>query len=186
LPGRQGALGNQCASRCGKEKPALLLKLCLFTNGAKLFKIYFYTIIKDHASGEVIFMLKQQRRAIIESIAIDSLLKGCTDSEAISMLFWKFSCVEPPLSYEEQLLFMAFYRMYESYNNVKITSCEKALEILGISISKLNMSQTRIVKEAKLSYWRQYNELSRDLKKLLHHACEIGRKKKALSYICGY
>lgn len=131
-------------------------------------------------------MVKQQRRAIIESIAVDSLLKGCTDSEAISMLFWKFSCLEPPLSYEEQLLFCAFYRIYESYHSVKITSFEKALEILGISLSKLNMSQSRIIKEAKLSYWKQYNELSLDLKKLLHNAYEIGRKKRALSYICGY
>ncbi|TEB15798.1 hypothetical protein Psfp_01883 [Pelotomaculum sp. FP] len=131
-------------------------------------------------------MVNQQRRAIIEGIALDSLLKGCTDSEAISMLFWKLSSLDPPVSYEEQLLFCAFYRIYESYLNAKITSTEKAFEILGISISKLNMSQSRIIKEAKLSYWKQYNELSHDLKKLLYHAYEIGRKKKALSYICKY
>jgi len=129
-------------------------------------------------------MVNQQRRAIIESIAVDSLQKGCTDSEAISILFWTFSCVEPPLSYEEQLLFFAFYRMYESYYNVEITSSEKAMEILGISPDKLNTPQSRIIKEAKLSYWKQYNELSHDLKELLCHAYEIGRKKKALSYIC--
>lgn len=131
-------------------------------------------------------MIDQQRRAIIESIAVDTLRKGCTDSEAVSMLFWKLSYLDTPLSYDEQLLFCAFYRIYDSYLSVKITSSKKAFEILDISLSKLNMSQSRIIKEAKMSYWKQYNELSQDLNKLLYHAYEIGRKKKALSYICNY
>ena len=131
-------------------------------------------------------MINIYRRAIIEKIAVDSLSKGCTDSEAVGMLFWKLSDLYPPLSHEEQLLFCAFYRIYQSYHDISITSPEKAFEILGISIYKLNMSQSRIIKEAKLSYWTQYNKLSHDLKQLLYHAYEIGEKKKALSYICNY
>ena len=131
-------------------------------------------------------MNTQHRRAIIEDIAVDSMLKGCTDSEAVGMLFWKLSSLEPPLSREEQLLFCAFCRIYQSYFKVKIGNPDRAFEILGISIGKLNMSQSSILKEAKLSYWRQYNELSHDLKQLLSHAREIGKKKKALSYLCNY
>ncbi|MDD4238292.1 MAG: hypothetical protein PHT62_07030 [Desulfotomaculaceae bacterium] len=129
-------------------------------------------------------MVNQQRRAIIEEIAVDSLLKGCMDSEAVGMLFWKLSDLYPPLSSEEQLLFCAFYRMHQSYLNVKIASSQKAFEILGLSENALSMSPTRIIKEAKFSYWQQFNELAQDAKKFLYNAHEIGKKKKALSYIC--
>lgn len=129
-------------------------------------------------------MVNQQRRTIIENIAVDSLLKGCTESQAFGMLFWKLSNFNPQLSYEEQLLFCAFYRIYQSYFNLRIASHEKAFKILGLSINKSGMSQSRIIKIAKLTYWKQYNELSSDLKELLYHAHEIGMKKKALSYIC--
>lgn len=134
----------------------------------------------------IIDMVNRQRKAIIEDIAVDSLLKGCTEAEALSMVFWKLSYLEAPLSNEEQLLLCAFYRIYQSYFNITITSHESAFKVLGISANKLNMSHSRITKEAKLSYWKQFNELSHDLKELLYNAYEIGSKKKALSYICNY
>jgi hypothetical protein len=134
----------------------------------------------------IIAMNNQHRRAIIEDIAVDTMLKGCTDSEAVGMLFWKLASLDPPLSHEEQLLFCAFCRIYQSYLKIKIGSPDRAFEILGISIGELNMSQSRILKEAKMSYWKQYNELAHDLKQLLYHAHEIGKKKKALSYLCNY
>jgi len=102
------------------------------------------------------------------------------------MVFWKLSYLETSLSYEEQLLFCAYYHMYQSYFNVNIASAERAFKILGISTNKLSMSHSRIIREAKLSYWKQFNELSHDLKELLFNAYQIGKKKKALSYICDY
>ena len=131
-------------------------------------------------------MVNQHRRTIIEDIAVDSILKGYTESEALSMLFWKLSYLETPQSYEEPLLLSAFYRMYQSYFNIKITSYERAFKVLGISANKLSMPHSKIIKEAKLYYWKQFNELSQDLKEFSYNACEIGKKKKALSYICNY
>lgn len=128
----------------------------------------------------------QDRQSIIEGIALDSLSKGCNELEALGMLFWKLADSDPPVSYEEQVLLCAFHRMHQSYLDLILDSYEKAFELLEISTNRLNLPHKEMIRKAKVAYWKQFNDLSPDLRSLLSNANRIGIKKKALGFICSH
>lgn len=128
----------------------------------------------------------QNRQTLILKIALDSVTRGCSESEALGMLFWRLADLGAPVNSKEQLLLCAFFRMHESCRNTRIECCQRALELLEIAPEDFHLPPKDLVKKAKAAYWKEFNELSRNLKSFLSNASRIGRKKKALSFICNY
>ncbi len=125
----------------------------------------------------------RNRQAIIQRIALDALAQGCNESEALGLFFWKLAGLDPPVGNKEQLLFCALFRMHQSCLNTRIHSREEAFKLLGISAEELDLTHKKTIGRAKAAYWKQFNELSSDLKMFLSNAPKIGAMKKALSFI---
>ncbi len=126
----------------------------------------------------------KSRQAVINKVIGTLLTEDITEEEALGMFFWKLADLEPPVSPKEQLLFYALYQVHYESCNIIIDNKEKAFEILGISKEKLGLEKDRLVKEAKIAYWKNFNNLSRDQRDLLKNVREIGEKRSAFNYLC--
>lgn len=125
------------------------------------------------------------RKAIINKLVVDFYSEGYAEEEVWGLFLWKLADLDPPVSKEEQLYFHALYRIHRNFCDFTIDKKETALEILGIPKDRLDLSQKELVKETKIVYWKQFNELSPNLNSLLTNSLEIGIKKKAFIYLCG-
>jgi len=125
------------------------------------------------------------RQAFINRLIIKSFKKSGTEEQAMGMFFWQTADLEPPISNKELLYFRALGRMYYEYGGIEIKNMETVFDILNISKEKQHWPRQDLVREAKKAYWRQYNELTRDLGHLLLNAREIVMKKKAFRFLCG-
>ena len=99
------------------------------------------------------------------------------------MFLWKLSELEPSITFMEQNIFCARFRMFQSYAEISFENTEAAFEILDIPKNKLSLPMSKLSKVAKSAYWEQFNRLTRTFDEMLMNAREIGIKKKALSYI---
>lgn len=129
---------------------------------------------------ELPLFCEKQRQSVINNLAEKALEKGATEEEAIGLFLWKS---KGPAGHNELMLFHAFYLMHQSSRSIKIESKEKAFEILGAPYGLLALTEDEVFKEVKVLYWKQFNELSCDLKEFLKNAREIGRKKSAFDYL---
>ncbi len=125
----------------------------------------------------------KHRQAVINKVTVKLLLAGDRVEEALFMFFWKLADLEPPLTHEEQLFFRALYRIFHFCCNLRIDSKETAFELLKISKEKLDMPQKEFMKEAKIAYWKHFNDFSHSPKALLANACEIVLNKKAFDFL---
>ncbi|WP_066633496.1 hypothetical protein [Desulfolucanica intricata] len=123
------------------------------------------------------------RQTVINKVTAKLLSDRLTEKEALSMFLWKLIDIEPPVSYDEQLVFCALYRMFSSYNSVMIKNREQALKILNIDEDKRDLPQVELLKEAKLAYWEQFNTLTQSASDFALNAHEIGIKKKAFIFL---
>jgi len=126
----------------------------------------------------------KHRQAVINRVTVKLLLEDYMEEEALSVFFWELADLEPPVIHEEQLFFRALYRMLHICCGIRINRKETAFGILKISKDKLDLPQIEVVKEAKMAYWKQFNELTHDPKALLANAREIVIKKKAFNFLC--
>lgn len=125
------------------------------------------------------------RQAVINKLCIELFPECRTAEEALGMFFWKTADLEPLISHKELLYLRALGRMYYGCCDIEIENMEKVFEILHISEEKLHWPRKELIKEAKMAYWQQYNELTRDLSNLFLNASEIVMKKKAFRFLCG-
>lgn len=126
----------------------------------------------------------KHRQAVINKVTLKLLLECSTEKEALSLFFWKLADLELPVTYGEQMIFRALYRMFHICCDIEINSKETAAETLNISKDKLKLPQKEIIKEIKIAYWKQFNELTHDQKSLFANACKIVIKKKAFIFLC--
>lgn len=129
----------------------------------------------------------KHRLKVIRSVAAGLLNNQNTEREALSLFLWKLSDMEPPVSVAEQLYFCALYRMNKGYTGFSFESVEAALEMLNINSKNAQFYSTvKLLKAAKLAYWKQYNYLTETTNLLLTHAYTLGVKKKAFDFLAGY
>ncbi len=140
-------------------------------------KVHYRSIINEH-SPELPLFCEKQRQTLINNLAEKALERGASEEEAIG-LFIRQS--KGPLDQNELMLIHAFYLMYQSSRDTRMQSMSEALEILGIPSGA--PASEGLLKEAKLLYWKQFNDLSCDLRNFLKNAREIGRKKSAFVYL---
>ncbi|MFX4262170.1 hypothetical protein ACOBQJ_08210 [Pelotomaculum propionicicum] len=129
---------------------------------------------------ELPLFCEKQRQTAINSLAERALEKGAAEEEAIGLFLWRS---KGPADQNELMLFHAFYLMHQSSRSLKIESKEEAFEILGAPYEFTVLAEEELFKEIKLLYWKQFNDLSCDLKRFLKNAREIGRKKSAFDYL---
>ena len=122
------------------------------------------------------------RQGLINRVSGKLLSEKYSEKEALSMFLWKLSEIEPPITFVEQNIFCARYRMFQSYAEMSIENTEAAFEILGIPKNKLSLPMSEMSKAAKSAYWEQFNNLTCTFNDMLVNARELGIKKKALSY----
>lgn len=135
--------------------------------------------IVEH-SPELPLFCEKQRQIIISNLVEKALEKCAAEEEAIGLFLWKS---KDPADQKELMLFHALYLMHQSCRSIKIESREEAFEILGAPFELLALTEDELYKEVKLLYWKQFNELSCDLRGFLKNAREIGRKKSAFDYL---
>ena len=123
------------------------------------------------------------RQSLIDRVTGKLLSEKHTEKEAMSMFLWKLSEIEPSITFMEQNIFCARYRMFKSFKEISIENTEVAFEILGIPKSKLGLPGSELIKAAKSAYWEHFNSLTGTLHDMLSNAREVGIKKKALSYL---
>ncbi len=142
-----------------------------------------FVIINEQSQNHIKFN-NYHRQSVINKV-VASILKGRpTEEGAIGMFFWKLADLDPPVNREELMLFRSLFLIYNDSLNVKVESKEKAMSILGIPEEKITLSKEELVREAKVAYWKHFNEMSRDLKELYDNAPEIAIKKSAFDFIC--
>lgn len=129
---------------------------------------------------ELPLFCEKQRQSVINNLAEKALEKCAAEEEAIGLFLWKS---KGPADHNELMLFHAFYLMHQSGRGIKIECKEEAFEILEAPFGLLALSEDVVFKEIKILYWKQFNELSFDLKGFLKNAREIGRKKSAFDYL---
>ena len=125
----------------------------------------------------------KHRQAVINKVTVKLLVAGYKVEEALFMFFWKLADLEPPITHEEQFFFRALYKIFHICCDIRIDSKETAFEILKISKEKWDMPQKERIKEAKISYWKHFNDFAHSPKALLANACEIVVKKKAFNFL---
>ncbi|OPX86489.1 MAG: hypothetical protein A4E53_02922 [Pelotomaculum sp. PtaB.Bin104] len=143
----------------------------------------FKYIIRHHFNYGL--LSERLRKTIINRLAVNFHSAGYAEEEVLGAFFWNLSDLEPPISNDELLYFLALFRIHRSFCEVAIHKKETALDILGLSKEKLNLPQEKLTKEVKKVYWQQFNDLSPDLPSLLANSPEIGIKKRAFIYLCG-
>jgi|GEM_PF-2140974 len=125
----------------------------------------------------------RHRQGIINKVTVKLLLEGYPEGKALSMFFWELADLEPPVTNEEQMFFRTLHRMFHTCGEIKINCREAAFEALKIPKERLDLPPEELVKEAKIAYWEQFNNLARDPKSLFLNAREIALKKKAFSFL---
>ena len=136
--------------------------------------------IKDINTGSSSY---DHRQGLIDRVTVKLLSESYSEKEAVAMFLWKLSEIEPSLTFVEQNVFCARYRMFKSYAEMLIENKEAAFEILGIPKNKLSLPMSELSKAAKSAYWEQFNSLTCTFNDMLINAREIGIKKKALNYL---
>jgi len=139
---------------------------------------YCFEIIEQ--SPELPLFCEKQRQIVISDLVEKALAKCATEEEAIGSFLWKS---KGPVNQNELMLFHALYLMHQSSRNTKIDSEEKALAILEMSEVKTALPENKLIKEAKLCYWKNFNEATCDLKLFLKNARAIGMKKSAFDFM---
>lgn len=123
------------------------------------------------------------RQTVIGRVTAKLLTAGYGLEKALSLFLWELADLEPPVTHEEQLFFRTLHRMFHFIRSVEIDNEEIAFDILKISGEKLDLTQMELLKEAKLAYWKQFNELARDPKNLLANARKVIIMKKAFDFL---
>lgn len=126
---------------------------------------------------ELPLFCEKNRQTVLNSLAEGALEKGASEEEAIGLFLWKS---KDPADQNELMLYHAFYLMHQSSHSIKIESKEEAFEILGAPYELTVLAEKELLKEIKLLYWKQFNDLSCDLRCFLKNAREMGRKKARL------
>ncbi len=139
-----------------------------------------YRIEIIEQSPELPLFFEKQRQIVISDLVEKALAKCATEEEVIGSFLWKS---KGPVNQNELMLFHALYLMHQSSRNTKIDSEEKALAILEMFEVKTALQENELIKEAKLSYWKSFNEGTCDLKSFLKNARAIGIKKSAFDLI---
>jgi len=139
---------------------------------------YRFEIIEQ--SPELPLFCEKQQQIVISDLVEKALAKCATEEEAIGSFLWKS---KGPVNQNELMLFHALYLMHQSSRNTKIDSEEKALAILEMSEVKTALPENKLIKEAKLCYWKNFNEATCDLKLFLKNARAIGMKKSAFDFM---
>jgi hypothetical protein len=129
---------------------------------------------------ELPLFCEKHRQTVLNSLAEGALEKGASEEEAIGLFLWKS---KDPADQNELMLYHAFYLMHQSSRSIKIESKEEAFEILGAPFELNVLAEEELLKEIKLLYWKQFNDLSCDLRSFLKNAREMGRKKSAFDYL---
>lgn len=129
-------------------------------------------------------MADDYRQKIIARVRDKLMQPQHTEATAMALFLWHLMELEPPITPREQLLFCAHFRMYKGYQHTQVENKQEAIKLLEIAPDKQNLSGTRLRKEAKLVYWRQYNQLTSNLWQFQSNAIAIGAKRKALNFIC--
>ncbi|NLI14408.1 hypothetical protein [Pelotomaculum propionicicum] len=129
---------------------------------------------------ELPLFCEKQRQTVISEL-VEKALAGCaSEEEAIGLFLWRS---KGPVDQNELMLFHALYLMHQSCRNTVVDSIAKALAILGMSEVKTALPDNELIKEAKLSYWKYFNEATSDLKLFLKNARAVGMKKSAFNFI---
>lgn len=129
---------------------------------------------------ELPLFCEKQRQAVLNSLAEGALEKGASEEEAIGLFLWKS---KDPADQNELMLYHAFYLMHQSSRSIRIESKEEAFEVLGAPYELTVLAGEELFREIKLLYWKQFNDLSCDLRCFLKNAREMGRKKSAFDYL---
>jgi hypothetical protein len=138
-----------------------------------------YSIEVTEQSPELPLFCEKQRQVIINNLAEKALEQCAAEEEAIGLFMYKSRSVNQ----KELMLFHALYLMHQSCRDTRIKCEEEALSILDMSEGKTVLPEEEFLKEAKRLYWKQFNELSCDLKSFLKHAKAIGMRKCAFDYL---
>lgn len=125
----------------------------------------------------------RHRQRIIGRVIIKLLAAGYSLGKALPLFFWELADLEPPLTQTEELLFCALHHIFHTCHNTRINGKKDAFEILKIPEEKMALTPKEVLKEAKLAYWKQFNELTRDPKNLLLNARKIITAKKAFDFL---
>lgn len=123
---------------------------------------------------------EKQRQTVINSLADRALEQGASEEEAIGLFLWKS---KGPAEQNELMLYHAFYLMHQSSRSIRIESKEEAFEILGVPYELTVLAGEDLLREIKLLFWKQFNDLSCDLRCFIKNAREMGRKKCAFDYL---
>lgn len=142
-------------------------------------KVHYRSGINEH-NPELPLFCEKQRQAVINNLAEKDLARDASAEEAIGLFLWQS---KGPADQNELMLFHAFYLMHQSSRNIKIESKDEAFKILGAPFETLDLTEDELFKEVKLLYWKQFNDLSCDLREFLKNAHEMGRKKSAFDYL---
>ncbi len=126
----------------------------------------------------------KQRQVMINKVTTELLSKDTGIKEATGMFFWRLADLTPPLSREEQVMFRAFYEAQQNSREQKIEGVEQAFEILGIPEKRRDLPREVLIKEVKLTFWKQYSDLSLDPDHFYSNAHEIGVKMSAFNFLC--
>ena len=138
-----------------------------------------YSIEITEQSPELPLFCEKQRQVVINNLAEIALEKCVAEEEAIGLFMYKSRSVNQ----KELMLFHALYLMHQSCRDTVIKCEEEALSILEISEVKMVLTDEEFLKEAKRLYWKQFNDLSCDLKSFLKNAKAIGVRKSAFDYL---
>ena len=138
-----------------------------------------YSIEVTEQSPEIPLFCEKQRQVVINNLAEIALEKCVAEEEAIGLFMYKSRSVNQ----KELMLFHALYLMHQSCRDTVIKCEEEALSILEISEVKMVLADEEFLKEAKRLYWKQFNDLSCDLKSFLKNAAAIGMRKSAFDYL---
>lgn len=125
----------------------------------------------------------QYRWNVISRITGKVSVECRTEEEALAMLFWKSSFIEPPLNREEMLYCRAMLRIFYATGRIKIGGLQTVLEILEIPAEKMSLPTEQLFKAVKRAYWDRFNRLFNGLKSSFVNAGEIAAITKAFNFI---
>ncbi|WP_347488969.1 hypothetical protein ABDB91_17545 [Desulfoscipio sp. XC116] len=126
----------------------------------------------------------KDRQALVNKVIIKTIMEENNEEKAFTMFLWHLADIDPPISFSELLVFKAIYRMFNSYCDFLIKDKQQAMDILDIPRETLQLPPDELTKQAKISYWHHFNELSGDIHTFLTNAQKIGVMKKALNFLC--
>lgn len=125
----------------------------------------------------------KKRQNIINNLIVKLLLECSSEEEAVDMFLWKLADLDQPVNYGEQLVFRALFRMFRGYCEISVNNREQAFRLLNIPRDKLNYPGKEIMKNAKLSYWKNFYNVS-NMNDFVKRARRIGAQKKAFTFLC--